>query len=72
MKLNQRFVSLMLAVAILLLMLPSTALETSAASSNADIIFEYMVGTLGLKHAAACGVLANIQCESNFNPTAGF
>lgn len=31
-------------------------------------IFEYLVGEMGYSVAAACGIMANIQCESGFNP----
>lgn len=40
------------------------------AVSNEQTIFNYLTGTMGLNIAAACGVLANIQAESNFNPNA--
>ena len=33
-------------------------------------IFEYLTGTMNLNQAAACGILANIQYESGFNPNA--
>ncbi len=42
-----------------------------AASSKAEIIqtiFDFLVDDMGLNSAAACGVLANIEKESDFNP----
>lgn len=39
-------------------------------TANTNEIYDYLVQELGLNHAAACGVLANIQCESNFSTTA--
>ena len=33
-------------------------------------IYQYLISNLGLNHAGACGVLANIQLESNFNSLA--
>ncbi|MCR5789787.1 MAG: Ig-like domain-containing protein [Lachnospiraceae bacterium] len=39
-------------------------------SQNRTQIFNYLTGNLGLTTAAACGVLANIYCESGFNPQA--
>ncbi|MDD6275914.1 MAG: phage tail tip lysozyme [Clostridia bacterium] len=36
--------------------------------NNAKIIFDFLVDDMGLNSAAACGVLANIEAESNFNP----
>ena len=37
---------------------------------NTLMIYEYCVDELGLNHAAACAVLANIQLESGFSPLA--
>lgn len=37
-----------------------------AASSNEKAIFSYLKNNMGLNTAAACGVLANIRCESGF------
>ena len=47
-------------------------IEVSAAgySENADYIFEYLTKRLGYNEAAACGIMANIRCESTFNPHA--
>ena len=47
------------------------AFWTKAASDNETAIFTYLTGAMGLNNAAACGVLANIEVESNFNPRAG-
>ena len=37
---------------------------------NTALIYQYLRKELKLNHAAACGVLGNIQLESNFNPLA--
>ncbi len=39
-------------------------------TQNTNRVYDYLTKKLGLNHAAACGVLANIQCESNFSTTA--
>ena len=39
-------------------------------TENTNEIYDYLRNGLGLNHAAACGVLANIQCESNFASSA--
>ena len=46
--------------------------QVSAAtwSENADYIFEVLTTKLGYSEAAACGIMANIRCESTFNPHA--
>ena len=46
--------------------------NVSAASwqENAEYIFEYLTQRLNYSEAAACGIMANIRCESTFNPHA--
>ena len=46
--------------------------NVSAASwqENADYIFDYLTQRLKYSEAAACGIMANIRCESTFNPHA--
>lgn len=50
----------------------SLAVASSAASvptnKTVQTIFDFLVDEMGLNSAAACGVLANIEKESNFNP----
>ena len=36
-------------------------------NENTRAIYQYLIKEMDLNHAAACGVLANIQLESNFN-----
>ena len=42
--------------------------ESYAASSNADRIYDYLTGTMGLNRAAACGVMTNLYAESGMQP----
>lgn len=44
-------------------------ITSAQANSNAQTIFDFLVNDMSLNSAAACGVLANIECESDFNPT---
>lgn len=37
-------------------------------SSNVQTIYTFLTQNCGFNTAVACGVLANIECESNFNP----
>lgn len=37
---------------------------------NADYIFSILTQRMGYSEAAACGIMANIRCESTFNPHA--
>ena len=49
---------------------PASVVLNQNQSANRDLIYRYLTGNLGLNTAAACGVLANIYCESGFNPNA--
>ncbi|MCR4656666.1 MAG: hypothetical protein K5770_10615 [Lachnospiraceae bacterium] len=50
--------------------LPSNIILNYNQTANKRKIYDYLTGTMGLNTAAACGVLANIYCESGFNPNA--
>lgn len=39
-------------------------------SANEKKVYDFIVGTMKLNSAAACGIMANIQYESSFNPNA--
>ena len=43
-------------------------LSANAASDNKTQIFSYLTSEMGLNSAAACGIMANIEKESNFKP----
>ena len=66
MKKARRALSLLLALLAVVSLLPQDAF----AVSNETIIYQYLRTEMGLNNAAACGVLANVQCESDFNPNA--
>ena len=44
------------------------SMNVEASGANATAIFKFFVNTMNYSSAAACGVLANIKAESNFNP----
>ena len=44
-------------------------LSANAANDNKSQIFSYLTKEVGLNSAAACGIMANIEKESNFKPT---
>ncbi len=44
--------------------------DAYTSNSNEEIIFKYLISEIGLNNAAACGVLANIYCESGFREDA--
>ncbi len=43
-------------------------LSVNATSSNKKEIYSFLVNEMGLNSAAACGILANVERESDFNP----
>ena len=44
------------------------SMNVEASGANATAIFKFFVNTMNYSSAAACGVLANIKAESDFNP----
>lgn len=46
------------------------SLRLGTMSENRDTIYRFMREEMGFNMAAACGVVANVQSESSFNPTA--
>ncbi len=49
----------------------ASAKVSANTSGNYSTIYSYVTGTMGLNKAAACGILANLYRESNFNPNTG-
>ena len=72
MTVGKKFLSFLLVVCVAAgLLSPAPSLTAEAASkTNQKIIFRYLTETMKLPPAAACGVLANIERESDFNPHA--
>ena len=77
MKTDHRIIALVLTLALLssafaMLGASAKAPEISVvnASANETTTYNFLINDMGLNVAAACGVLANIYCESNFNPNA--
>ena len=71
----KRVISLLSAVVIALsLCLSSLASFPSSAAlngaTNEEKVFNYLHSTMGLNIAAACGIMANMERESHFNPKA--
>jgi len=62
----KKIVSIFLSALLLLTCIPLSV----NALSNAEIIFAFLKSEIGFNSAAACGVLANIEKESSFNPNA--
>ena len=69
-KLYIKTVSLTLIFALLAALGGAAALQVRAANANEAVIFEYLTGPVELNTAAACGVLANLEWESGFDPHA--
>lgn len=62
-KASKAFFSVVIMLTLSVLM----ALSASAASQK-DSVYSYLTEKLGFSSAAACGIMANIEQESNFNP----
>ncbi len=63
---KKRLLGLMLSLVMVLSLVPSVAF----AATGEKEIYDYLTGMMGMNSAAACGVLANIERESSFSPTA--
>ena len=49
--------------------LSANAATTSTSASNKQKVFSYLTNQMGFNSAAACGIMANIEKESNFKST---
>ncbi len=58
------FFSMLILLAVLI---PGTAAH-AASASNKTQVFQYLTQKLGFNSAASCGIMANIEHESEFNP----
>lgn len=67
---KKKIISLVLSVTFLVGMI--SLFTQSVAASNETTIYNFLINNMGMNTAAACGVLANIQKESNFNPNDQF
>lgn len=61
--------SLVLAAISILAVLSPAFFDVSAANNYEKDIFYFLKNQMGMNDASACGVVANIEKESNFNPT---
>lgn len=69
---KKRLLSICLVICAVLTLFPTNAQAASVTGrSNEAQVYDYLVNTMGLNSAAACGVLACIAAESSFSPTAG-
>ena len=62
---TKKWLSVLLSL-LLMVSIASPAVLTVQAASNEQTIFNFLTNDMGLNTAAACGVLANIEKESNF------
>lgn len=57
-----------LAIVMAISAVPVTSFAAASKAETIQTIFDFLVDEMGLNSAAACGVLANIEKESSFNP----
>ena len=67
----RRIFCLLLAACLMLPIAVSAAtLTATEKNANRQAIYSYLTNTLGCNLATACGILANLEAESSYNPTA--
>ena len=67
--------SIFLIILIMSVSIRFSVLDVSASvtgKANETQVYNYLINTMGLNRAAACGVLANIEAESGFNPNSSY
>ena len=67
MKSLKRIAVALIVLLLVVTMVPQENVFASEAATNEIKVYNYLVGKMGLNTAAACGLLANAQHESNFN-----
>ena len=66
---KKALIKVLLLAMTLVTLLTVIPLSANASSDNKTQIFSYLTKEMGLNSAAACGIMANIEKESNFKPT---
>lgn len=66
---KKALIKVLLLAITLVTLLTVIPLSANATSDNKTQIFSYLTKEMGLNSAAACGIMANIEKESNFKPT---
>ncbi len=66
----RRILACFLLLTLLLGLLPAPVKAAVDREANKQIIFDYITKELNLNAAVACGILANVKAESNFDPEA--
>ena len=67
--LRRNFIRLLAATVLVVLLSPCVLADALERMAVEQEVFDYLTEELMLSNAAACGVLANIEHESNFQPT---
>ena len=65
---KKALIKVVLIVMTLVTLITVIPLSANATSDNKTQIFSYLTKEMGLNSAAACGIMANIERESNFKP----
>lgn len=66
---HKNFIRLLAAVLLMAVLSPVVSADAGERLAVEREVFDYLTNELMLSNAAACGVLANIEHESNFQPT---
>jgi len=65
---KKRVISILLSL-LVIFQIGLCCVPTTLAASTRDLIYDFLKAEIGYNTAVACGILANIEKESNFNPT---
>ena len=66
---QRNFIRLLAAVLMVVMLSPCAFADAGERLAVEREVYDFLTGELNLSTAAACGVLANIEHESNFQPT---
>ncbi len=67
-KMKKPAAALIVVILMFTMMPQATVFAAANRIRNEVLVYDFLVGKLGLNTAAACGILANIECESDFDP----
>lgn len=65
---KKAFLRLFSIVVMLAMVIPTFSFAEASAVDNKNAVYTFLTDEIGFNSAAACGIMANIEHESNFNP----
>lgn len=65
---KKAFLRLFSIVIMLAMVIPTFSIAEASTADNKNAVYNFLTDEIGFNSAAACGIMANIEHESNFNP----